>query len=792
LTDQIRDYFVDVDRQQGTIDVDALIRRLAEERARVALIEPRRADGRSAGGRAGWLAGLAAAAAVLLVVALTVVPWSDPDEPRDLSTDESPASTTSSPTTSSTAPPTTTPTLVSTTLIPTTSVAPVPPPQGGAAPGVTVGPGAWTVAATFTGGVPVGSSIADVVDQVRGWDGVLDVVAVNEASQWTELIGLTSNCTDGVAAPPCGPGLAVLTLDSSMSPVAVRLQTELTMSVVTAVDVPAEYLQGYVDAAIERASPVALEFDPSAFGVEQPLTGPIRDVPDECHCDVAVEADTGGVLVRAGLDVAPEDVQGDVGFGFGSSGTVYPLDYLLIDDIGRSGVLVESHSVLGRQVYALAGLPLQAALIYVDLSDGSRVWQRPLAGMAIIVDAPNSGVEDPGSPAAGPYIVLDSVGREIMRVEDTTDGLHIHDFRLGDASSTGPVAGGEASFTAELVATIDAEPLLFDRATHHLVEAGGALWLHAPHGARAEVIYVDTETGDAGRIPIGGQPQTLAASPDALWVGSISDETAIVSRVDLGSRTVTDTIDIPGTFDPGRIDSIVADGGVWLSGSSAGFVIIDLATRAVRVLPTNGRLHAQWVGEIDGGLWAYAAPSDGQSPSALTRTDLGSGVVERFDTPQIGSEAGAVAANDAIWLAGWAGDVVRFDTRTRDITDRMDLGTGLGWNGLFADDAMWYLNYFTDTVTRIDAASARTTAAITVEQLPIATLAHDGAIWMLHAGGQASRLDTDTQQVTGVVELGPQVDPSDFIQIPLPLVSSDEAVWVVTPDGRVHRLVALA
>ena len=73
------------------------------------------------------------------------------------------------------------------------------------APSVNVGPGAWTVAATLAGGDLGAGTIANFVDEVRTWDGVLDVAEVADVSAWRELTGLTSDCAEGETIPPCGP-----------------------------------------------------------------------------------------------------------------------------------------------------------------------------------------------------------------------------------------------------------------------------------------------------------------------------------------------------------------------------------------------------------------------------------------------------------------------------------------------------------------------------------------------------------------------------------------------------------
>jgi outer membrane protein assembly factor BamB len=176
----------------------------------------------------------------------------------------------------------------------------------------------------------------------------------------------------------------------------------------------------------------------------------------------------------------------------------------------------------------------------------------------------------------------------------------------------------------------------------------------------------------------------------------------------------------------------------------------------------------------------------------LTRIDLRTGTVDRLNAgvPSLPLAASAVVAGDDIWLGNWDGEVARFDTTTRKITDRLTLGTGLGAAGADAGGAMWYFNYNTETVTRIDATTVRATAAITVEHNPLAIISDARAVWILHAGGLVSRIDVDAQEVTDVIDPGPQQPPGGFANVPLPPVVPDDTVWVVAPDGQVYRLVA--
>ena len=217
-----------------------------------------------------------------------------------------------------------------------------------------IGPGAWSVAATFADSAVAPDILAATADAVRSWPGVLDVVEVPNTSAWQQLTGLTSDCGGGDVSPPCGSGILVLTVDSSMGQTGIRLESEFAMIALTPLDVPVSFFNGYLDAAIESASPVPLEFDPSILGTEQPLMGPFRDYePDNSvcggPCDVGVEIELDGVVAGTGILVTERDSVTTIEFAM----TALPIDELLVDRLG--GGAGASRASVGRG--AQAGVP---------------------------------------------------------------------------------------------------------------------------------------------------------------------------------------------------------------------------------------------------------------------------------------------------------------------------------------------------------------------------------------------------------------------------------------------------
>jgi len=307
-----------------------------------------------------------------------------------------------------------------------------------------VGPGSWTVAATFPSDSP--KQMAEVVTEVQEWPGVFGVTAVSTPESWFQITGLAPGCGGATGPPACAAGIAVLTTSPWIAPTAERLNAQFSMQVTTVTDIPGEFWAGYVERV--SSSQVALAFDPGALGTEQPLNGPIFEVSGEVcdgdDCDVVVENEVDGFPVVAGTQFS----SGGVGIiDLPTGGTGFSINDLLVDGLGNGGAIAvldaftQLESPIGpRRIYAVAGLPLDAAVVTMELADGTSVWQRPVGGMALFVDKVGSMPErfvdyydqdgiDPDEleelGPARPLVVLDRDGNEIMRIEDTGRGVSL-------------------------------------------------------------------------------------------------------------------------------------------------------------------------------------------------------------------------------------------------------------------------------------------------------------------------------------------------------------------------------
>ena len=244
------------------------------------------------------------------------------------------------------------------TVVTTTPVDPVLPTTGGV-----LGPGSWSVVATFPGEPLSPDQVAEMVTQVETWPGVLDVSGVSDQAAWRQFTGIVSECGDGAGFSPCGAGIVVLATTPWMGNTAARLEAEYGMEAITPFDVEKAFVQGYIDAALERTSPVDLEFDPSALGTEQPLTGLVTEVVgDVCardQCDVVVETEVDGSVVVAGLRYMSGQWIIDVSGG----GMGFSANDLMVDGFGRGGAIAvlngftELDAVIGPRADDADALP---------------------------------------------------------------------------------------------------------------------------------------------------------------------------------------------------------------------------------------------------------------------------------------------------------------------------------------------------------------------------------------------------------------------------------------------------
>ena len=270
-------------------------------------------------------------------------------------------------------------------------------------------------------------------------------------------------------------------------------------------------------------------------------------------------------------------------------------------------------------------------------------------------------------------------------------------------------------------------------------------------------------------VRVGGEPESIAATDDAMWVANFGDRT--VARVDLATREVQAVGGAPVA------QHVVSglNGDVWLSSFEAPFV--TLVARRGRILggryelagaPLRVRLPGSAEGLAVGGgyLWV-TSPADSGGRDSVFRIDLrtrrlvssvavgtlpafvsfgyGSAWVsnyrgdsvsvvrpgsERAETISVpGGPLGIAAGAGAIWVvAFWSKELVRIDPETRRVLRRIPIGAGPNAVAVGAG-AVWVTNRDDRSISRVDPSTNRVVRTIRLAAAPHGVHFAHGRVW---------------------------------------------------------------
>ncbi len=217
-----------------------------------------------------------------------------------------------------------------------------------------------------------------------------------------------------------------------------------------------------------------------------------------------------------------------------------------------------------------------------------------------------------------------------------------------------------------------------------------SLWLAEPDANT--VVRADRGSGEVvGRVPLRGNPETIAVAGGSVWVGTRTS----LRRIDPQTEAVVQTVDLGGA----DVAALAARGGdLWVADRADGALLdLDAVNGRVRRTVTLGlRPTALAIGA--GAIWAadYAA-------NTVAEVDPKSG--RTLATIHVGGGPAALAAGGAaIWVANSLDSTVsRIDPETGSVVATIPVGSGP--SSLAATDArVWVGNEFSQTVSRIDPA----------------------------------------------------------------------------------------
>lgn len=238
-------------------------------------------------------------------------------------------------------------------------------------------------------------------------------------------------------------------------------------------------------------------------------------------------------------------------------------------------------------------------------------------------------------------------------------------------------------------------------------------------------------------ISVEGEPTTVAAGEEAIWVLTQEDT---ISRIDPVDNQVTATTDIG-----------------------------DADDRAVRLAAGEGA------------LWITVRDESGEDDDAVLRIDPSTNEV--VDRISVGLDPNGVsAAEGAVWVANSGDDTVsRIDPDTNQVTDTVGVGAEPVAVAV-GEGAVWVANRNGRTVSRIDPAINEVTDTITVGNSPSGggvvgpwdLAIGEGAVWVTASDfddytdgdGVLFRIDPEAAEVVGATSTCPAGsvcgDPSNW------------------------------
>ena len=240
----------------------------------------------------------------------------------------------------------------------------------------------------------------------------------------------------------------------------------------------------------------------------------------------------------------------------------------------------------------------------------------------------------------------------------------------------------------------------------------------------------------AATISLGGAPDWLAISEEAIWVAN--SKFKAVQRID------------PKT------NSIIAK--------------IEFSDE-----PCSGLTFAF------GTLWV---PLCGK-PASLARVDPRTNkIVATLPFGPADSEGGSAASDNSIWLiADEKGTLLRLDPQTSTVRQRISIPPG-SFNPLYSRPFLWVTGTRTSVLTPVDPRTGAVLASIPVGPHPRFLASGAGYIWTLNQGdGSVTRVNEKTRHVVGTIQagiLGPGGD----------ICYAEGAVWATVFDVSLTMIFA--
>jgi streptogramin lyase len=195
----------------------------------------------------------------------------------------------------------------------------------------------------------------------------------------------------------------------------------------------------------------------------------------------------------------------------------------------------------------------------------------------------------------------------------------------------------------------------------------------------------------------------------------------------------------------------VAEGGVWVTSSSANHVVwLDATTNQPGTIVTVAKPCAGLALGF-GSLWI---PSCGDH--TIVRVDAKSGAAQAtIPAGPADSEGGIAVGAGSVWIVtSKESDLARINPATNAVVAHIRIPPG-SFNPIFANDSLWVSSNEGGTLVRVDPATNAVVSETPVGPKPRFLTVGAGSIWVLNQGdGTIARVDASTGKRTALIAAG--------------------------------------
>ena len=237
---------------------------------------------------------------------------------------------------------------------------------------------------------------------------------------------------------------------------------------------------------------------------------------------------------------------------------------------------------------------------------------------------------------------------------------------------------------------------------------------------------------------------------------------------------------------PGVPDWLAIDEHVWVSNSPKGTVHrLDPKTNTVVATIEAGVHPCSGLAAGFGSLWVPTCGDKAGAGKGLVRVNLKDGTVEAtlpFEVPD--SEGGIVTGAGSVWLmTDSRGTLTRIDPATNKAVAEISVAPG-SYTVAFGDGTVWVTSTEKSVLTRVNARSNVVEETIPVGPRPRFLAVGEGSVWTINQGdGSISRVDIKTNKVVATIEAG---IPGNGGEIAV----GEGSVWVTSFEYPITRIDA--